>query len=94
LHALARPDERELSIAPSIRNRREESEFAVPQSPRREGSRSRSESVRPLRSAGNPLFRPETPVEGEEEDEDLDSFRARSQSVLSYNPAALEDDET
>lgn len=82
-----RPDERELSVAPSVRHRREESEFAVPHDPAREGSRQRSESALPLRSANNPLFRPETPMGDDDEDEGLDGFRARSQSILGYNPS-------
>lgn len=95
--ASVRLDERELSVAPSIRGTREESEFAVPgQNPARGISRQRSESTLPLRSADNPLFRPETPVSDtdneEEEEEDLDGFRARSQSILGYNPSLDERD--
>lgn len=79
-----------MSVAPSVRGTREESEFAVPGSVRG-GSRQRSESALPLRNVNNPLFRPETPVSGDEED--LDGFRARSQSILGYNPAFDERDE-
>jgi len=91
--ASVRPDERELSVAPSIRGTREESEFAVPgQNSARAISRQRSESTLPLRSADNPLFRPETPVDDTDNEEDLDGFRARSQSILGYNPSLEERD--
>lgn len=62
---------------------RERSESAAPASPARDRSRSRSTStIAPLNSSRNPLFRPDTPLESGDDEEDLDRFRLRSQSVL------------
>ena len=79
------PSERELSHVPLDRER---SESAFPNGANGdERFRSRSTSSVAPRQGRVPLFRPETPIDGEEDgeaqaQEDLDRFRLRSQSVL------------